>query len=361
MGPWPLFLYPNCSLSRAGIVLFIVKILVTGGAGFIGSHTVVELIAAGYTPIIVDNFQNSERSTLVGLERILGSKVTCHAIDCNDAEALDAVFRQEGNIKGVIHFAADKAVGESVAHPVKYYRNNIGSLLTLIDIMAAHDSHNLVFSSSCTVYGQPEHLPVTEESPVMPAQSPYGNTKQICEEIIRDVVTSGATLKSLALRYFNPIGAHPSAEIGELPLGVPSNLVPFITQTAAGMRAQLSVFGHDYNTVDGTAVRDYIHVVDLARAHVRALEVLAGKSAENFYDTVNLGTGRGATVLQVIHAFEAATGQKLNYSLTDRRPGDVEQVYASVEKSAKLLGWKTELTLEEALVDAWRWQQRLGQ
>jgi UDP-glucose 4-epimerase len=204
-------------------------------------------------------------------------------------------------------------------------------------------------------------LPVTEECPVLPAQSPYGNTKQICEEIIRDVVASGATLKALSLRYFNPIGAHPSAEIGELPLGIPSNLVPFITQTAAGLRPQLSVFGHDYNTPDGTAVRDYIHVVDLARAHVRALEVLAAKSAETHYDTLNLGTGRGATVLEVIHAFEEATHVKLNYSLTARRPGDVEQVYASVDKAARVLGWRTELTLEQALVDAWRWQVRLGE
>jgi UDP-glucose 4-epimerase len=281
--------------------------------------------------------------------------------DCNDVADLEAIFKKEGDIEGVIHFAADKAVGESVAHPTKYYRNNIGSLLTILEVMARHDVHNLVFSSSCTVYGQPEKLPVTEDSPVMPAQSPYGNTKQICEEIIADVVRSGATLKALSLRYFNPIGAHPTAEIGELPLGIPGNLVPFITQTAAGLRAQLSVFGNDYNTPDGTAIRDYIHVVDLARAHVRALEVLAHKSAENFYDFVNLGTGRGASVLEVIHAFEAGTGIKLNYRLVDRRPGDVEQVYASVEKSSKLLGWKTELTLEEALQDAWRWQMKLGE
>lgn len=336
------------------------KILVTGGAGFIGSHTVVELVAAGYTPIIVDNFQNSERSVLKGLENILSQKVTCYDVDCNDAAEMAGIFSKEGSIKGVIHFAADKAVGESVAHPIKYYRNNVGSLLTLLEVMAKADVHNLVFSSSCTVYGQPDTLPVTENSPVQPAASPYGNTKQICEEIIRDVVASGSTLKALSLRYFNPIGAHASAEIGELPLGVPSNLVPFITQTAAGLRPQLSVFGHDYDTSDGTAIRDYIHVVDLARAHVRALEVLDGKSAEHFYDFVNLGTGHGATVLEVIHAFEKTTGVKVNYRLTDRRPGDVEQIYASVDKSAKMLGWKTELSLEQALQDAWRWQVRLG-
>lgn len=336
------------------------KILVTGGAGFIGSHTVVELVAAGYTPIIVDNFQNSERSVLKGLENILSQKVTCYDVDCNDATEMAGIFAREGSIKGVIHFAADKAVGESVAHPIKYYRNNVGSLLTLLEVMAKADVHNLVFSSSCTIYGQPDALPVTESSPIQPAASPYGNTKQICEEIIRDVVASGSTLKALSLRYFNPIGAHASAEIGELPLGVPSNLVPFITQTAAGLRPQLSVFGHDYDTPDGTAIRDYIHVVDLARAHVRALEVLDGKSAEHFYDFVNLGTGHGASVLEVIHAFEKTTGVKVNYRLTDRRPGDVEQIYASVDKSARMLGWKTELSLEQALQDAWRWQVRLG-
>ena len=336
------------------------KILVTGGAGFIGSHTVVELAAAGYEPIIVDNFQNSERSVLKGLERILSRKVTCHQADCTDMVELSQIFAKEGQIAGVIHFAADKAVGESVAHPLKYYKNNVGSLLTLIEAMAAHGVHSLVFSSSCTVYGEPEHLPVTELSPVQPATSPYGNTKQICEEVIRDYVGSGATLKALSLRYFNPIGAHPSAEIGELPLGVPNNLVPFITQAAAGIRPQLSIFGHDYPTVDGTCIRDYIHVVDLAKAHVRALAVLDAKTADHFYDFVNLGTGQGASVLQVVTTFEKATGVKVNYRLVDRRPGDVVQIYASVEKSGKMLSWKTELSLEQALKDAWRWQQKLG-
>ena len=335
------------------------KILVTGGAGFIGSHTVVELAAAGYTPVIVDNFQNSERSVLQGLERIMGRPVICYEADCADTSELEHILQREGNIAGVIHFAADKAVGESVQHPLKYYRNNIGSTVAVLEAMQAHDVHNFVFSSSCTVYGEPEQLPVTEQSPVQPAASPYGNTKQVCEEIIRDVVGSGARLKALSLRYFNPIGAHPSAEIGELPLGVPANLVPFITQTAAGIRQQLSVFGHDYPTADGTCIRDYIHVVDLAQAHVRALEVLAGQPAEHSYDFVNIGTGAGATVLQVITTFEQATGVKVNYRLTDRRPGDVVQIFASVEKSKRLLGWQTELSLEQALLDAWRWQQRL--
>ena len=336
------------------------KILVTGGAGFIGSHTVVELVAAGYEPIIVDNFQNSERSVLKGLERILGRTVTCHQADCTDPGELDHIFAKEGRIGGAIHFAADKAVGESVAQPLKYYKNNVGSLLALIEAMGTHGVQSLVFSSSCTVYGEPEQLPVTEQSPVQPAASPYGNTKQICEEVIRDCVAGGAALKALSLRYFNPIGAHPSAEIGELPLGVPNNLVPFITQAAAGIRPQLSIFGHDYPTVDGTCIRDYIHVVDLAKAHVRALAVLDAKAAGPFYDFVNLGTGTGASVLQVVNAFEKTTGVKVNYRLVDRRPGDVVQIYASVDKSAQILGWETELSLEQALQDAWRWQQELG-
>ena len=334
--------------------------MVTGGAGFIGSHTVVELDHAGYKPIIVDNFQNSEKSVIRGLEHILEKKVTYYEVDCNDPDALRHVFAREQNIAGAIHFAADKAVGDSVAHPVKYYRNNIGSLITLLELMAEFGVHDLVFSSSCTVYGQPDTLPVTEQSPIQPAQSPYGNTKQICEEVIRDTVASGATLRALSLRYFNPIGAHPSSEIGELPLGVPSNLVPFIVQTAAGIREQMSIFGHDYRTADGTCVRDYIHVVDLAKAHVSALKVLADKDEDGFYDFVNLGTGKGATVLEVVRAFERVTGQKVNYQLTDRRPGDVEQIYASVDKAADMLEWKTERSLDEALRDAWNWQLKLS-
>ena len=334
--------------------------MVTGGAGFIGSHTVVELDNAGFKPIIVDNFQNSEKSVIRGLEHILEKKVTFYEIDCNDGEAMANALKREGDVAGVIHFAANKAVGESVAHPLKYYRNNIGNLVTLLEVMAEFGVHDLVFSSSCTVYGQPDTLPVTEQSPVQPAMSPYGNTKQIGEEIIRDTVASGATLRALSLRYFNPIGAHPSAEIGELPLGVPTNLVPFIVQTAAGMREQLNIYGHDYNTADGTCVRDYIHVVDLAKAHVKALQVLADKDSDGYYDFVNLGTGHGATVLEVVRAFERVTGKKVKYSLADRRPGDVEQIYASVDKSAELLEWKTERSLDEALRDAWNWQLKLN-
>ena len=336
------------------------KILVTGGAGFIGSHTVVELRLAGFTPIIIDNFQNSEKSVLKGLESILEYKVPYYEGDCNNQEDLDNILQKEGEIAGVIHFAADKAVGESVRFPLKYYRNNVGSLVTLLETMDRFDIHDLVFSSSCTVYGQPAILPVSENSPVLPAQSPYGNTKQICEEIIRDTVASGETLRALSLRYFNPIGAHPSAEIGELPIGVPGNLVPFIAQTAAGIRPQLNIFGHDYSTSDGTCMRDYIHVVDLAKAHVRAIEVLQDQNEDGYYDFVNLGTGHGATVLEVVKAFEKATGVAVNYRLADRRPGDVEKIYASVDKAWELLNWKTELTLEDGLTDTWRWQQRLS-
>ena len=337
------------------------KILVTGGAGFIGSHTVVELKLAGFTPIIIDNFQNSEKSVLKGLESILEYKVPYYEGDCNNYEDLDHLLQKEGDIAGIIHFAADKAVGESVRFPLKYYRNNVGSLVTLLETMDKFDIHDLVFSSSCTVYGQPDVLPVSENSPVLPAQSPYGNTKQICEEIIRDTVASGETLRAMSLRYFNPIGAHPSAEIGELPIGVPGNLVPFIAQTAAGIREHLNIFGHDYATPDGTCMRDYIHVVDLAKAHVRAIEVLQDQSEDGYYDFVNLGTGRGATVLEVVKAFEKATGVALNYRLADRRPGDVEKIFASVDKAWELLNWKTELSLEDGLVDTWRWQQRLSQ
>ncbi|GAB3825833.1 UDP-glucose 4-epimerase GalE [Pontibacter rugosus] len=290
------------------------KILVTGGAGYIGSHTVVELVEAGYAPVIIDNFSNSEESALNGIAAILGHDITCHRVDCTDAAALRKVFEAEENISGVIHFAAYKAVGESVEQPLKYYHNNVGSLVTLLQVMGEFNVTNLVFSSSCTVYGIPEQLPVTEQTPVQKANSPYGNTKKICEEILTDLANSGSSIKSIALRYFNPIGAHPSAKIGELPLGVPSNLVPFITQTAAGIRQQLTVFGNDYDTPDGTNIRDYVHVVDLAKAHVVAVErMLAGKVAD--IEFFNVGTGQGNTVLEAIHAFERATGEKLNYKI----------------------------------------------
>ena len=336
------------------------KIIVTGGAGFIGSHTVVELYEAGYEPIIVDNFHNSEKSVLEGLKRIIGKEVKAYAVDCADAAAVENLFATEGPIAGAIHFAAYKAVGESVEKPLAYFRNNLDSTLVLMDAMLRHGAAHLVFSSSCTVYGQPEKLPVTEASPILPAQSPYGATKQICEEMMRQTIEiSRKPLRAVALRYFNPVGAHPSAEIGELPRGVPSNLIPFITQSAAGLRPPITVFGNDYNTPDGTCIRDFIHVVDLAKAHVKALELLEKQAASSFYDLFNIGTGRGNTVLEAIKAFEQATGVPLKYQIGPRRAGDVEQVYADVTKSTDILGWKTELTLADALRDAWRWQQKL--
>jgi UDP-glucose 4-epimerase len=336
------------------------KILVTGGTGFIGSHTVVELAAAGFEPVIMDNFDNSQPSVLDGLHNILGFRPAFYEADGNDAEAFPRIFEQEKTIAGVIHFAAHKAVGESVQLPLKYYRNNIGSLLNLLGSAKEANIANLVFSSSCTVYGEPEGLPVDETFPILPAQSPYGNTKQICEEILRDAVASGLDFKVLSLRYFNPVGAHPSAEIGELPIGVPGNLVPFVVQTAAGWREQLSVFGDDYNTPDGTCIRDYIHVVDIAKAHVKALQYLHQNASSSLYDWINLGTGKGSSVLEVVNAFEKVSGRKLNYRIAPRRSGDVEKIYASTEKAENVLGWKTKLSLEDALADAWRWQQKLG-
>ncbi|MCC7507382.1 MAG: UDP-glucose 4-epimerase GalE [Saprospiraceae bacterium] len=331
------------------------NILVTGGAGFIGSHTVVALVEAGFTPVIVDDFSNSERLVLDGLEKILGRSVSCYEADCNDAAAMRDIFERE-KPAGVIHFAAFKAVGESMAEPLKYYRNNLGSLITLLEIMQETGAPNLIFSSSATVYGQPEHLPVKEDSPAQPAMSVYGNTKRIGEEILRDVAAAGKPFKIISLRYFNPIGAHPSGLIGELPRGVPNNLVPFITQTAAGLRPQLSVFGDDYDTPDGTAIRDYIHVMDLAEAHVTAFQHLAARPETALYEAINVGTGEGASVMQVIRSFEAASGQKLNFHISPRRPGDVESVYADVSKAARELGWTARRSLHEALTDAWRWQ-----
>ncbi|SFG63805.1 UDP-glucose 4-epimerase GalE [Pontibacter chinhatensis] len=335
------------------------KILVTGGAGYIGSHTVVELVEAGYEPVIIDNFSNSEESALAGIAAILGRDIPCHRIDCTDAEALRQVFKQEQNIQGVIHFAAYKAVGESVAEPLKYYHNNVGSLVALLQVMEEYKVDNLVFSSSCTVYGIPEQLPVTEETPVQKANSPYGNTKKVCEEILTDLANSGnSSIKATALRYFNPIGAHPSARIGELPLGVPNNLVPFITQTAAGIREELTVFGDDYDTPDGTCIRDFIHVVDLAKAHVVAVERLLQGKAQSI-EFFNVGTGTGYSVIEAISAFERASGQKLNYKVGPRRAGDVPKIYADVTKSTKELGFKTTSTLEEAMKSAWDWQLTL--
>lgn len=334
------------------------KILVTGGAGFIGSHTVVSLVEAGFEPVIVDDFSNSEPGVLDGLKAILNREVHSYHIDCNDRAAMTDVLSRE-QVAGVIHFAAYKAVGESVEKPLKYYRNNLDSLILLLELMPEYGVKNLVFSSSCTVYGQPEKLPVTEQTPRLPAMSPYGNTKAISEDIIRDTVTARVPVRAISLRYFNPIGAHPSALIGELPRGVPANLVPYLLQVAAGQRASLTVHGNDYNTPDGTAIRDYIHVMDLADAHVSAVRLLVEKEDESFYDVFNIGTGHGASVLELINTFGEVTGIQLPYTLGPRRSGDVEQIYADVTKSEQGLGFTTKRTLADALRDAWRWQQKI--
>jgi UDP-glucose 4-epimerase len=337
------------------------KILVTGGAGYIGSHTVVELAQAGYEPVIIDNFSNSEESALAGIRGILGRDVPCHRIDCGDAEALRQVFRTEGDIAGVIHFAAFKAVGESVQKPLAYFHNNVGSLITLLQVMKDEGVENLVFSSSCTVYGVPDQLPVTEATPTKPANSPYGRTKQMCEDIVHDAAAAPDNkVHTILLRYFNPIGAHESAKIGELPLGVPNNLVPFITQTAAGLREKLTIFGNDYDTLDGTNVRDYIHVVDLAQAHIVAVQRLLDRKASEVVETFNVGTGHGNSVLEVVQTFEQASGQKLNYAIGPRRPGDVPAIYADATKSMDVLGFKTSTSLYDSLASAWKWQQTLG-
>ena len=336
------------------------KILVTGGAGYIGSHAVVELYEAGFQPVIVDDYSNSQEAAVAGIEAILQAKVPVHRIDCNDAEALRAVFAEEGNIRGVIHFAASKAVGESMQKPLKYYQNNVGSLLTLLQVMREFGVEALVFSSSCTVYGVPDALPVTEQTPTKKANSPYGATKQMCEDILRDVAAApGNTLRIVLLRYFNPSGAHASANIGELPLGVPQNLIPYVTQTAAGIREQLTINGDTYDTPDGTNIRDYVHVVDLAKAHVVAVQRLLDQKGETV-ETFNVGTGRGNSVLEVVQAFERATGQKLNYTIGAARPGDVPAIYADVTKSVEVLGFQTTATLEEALASAWKWQLSLA-
>lgn len=331
--------------------------MVTGGAGFIGSHTVVELANAGFNPIIVDTFSNSEKNVLKGLKGIIGNAVPCFEGNYQDKKLLQRIFNKE-KFDGVIHFAAHKLVGESVEKPLKYYENNVAGLIDLLEFMENKKINNLVFSSSCTVYGEPDKLPLTEESPLKPAESPYGATKQMGENIIRDATKSSASLRSLSLRYFNPIGAHPSAQIGELPRGVPTVLVPLITQSVAGIRKQLTVFGDDYPTPDGTNIRDYIHVVDLAKAHVQALNHLSKQKAK-FYDVFNIGTGKGTSVLELIKTFEKSTGQKVPYKIGPRRHGDIIANYASVDKAKKILGWSTEKTLKDSLSDAWRWQEKL--
>lgn len=334
------------------------NILVTGGAGFIGSHTVVELAAAGHKPVIIDNLVNSDRSVVERLEKIIGEPVIFYEQNFQDIPKLQQVVEKE-QITGIIHFAAYKAVGESVQEPLKYYENNVAGLITLLDYMETSPVKNFVFSSSCTVYGNPDELPVTEDSPIKPAVSPYGATKQMDETILQDATTVTKQYNALSLRYFNPIGAHPSALIGELPKGVPANLVPFVTQTAAGIRDKLIVHGNDYDTPDGSCIRDYIHVVDLAKAHVKALEYLVSQPTQ-FYDVINVGTGQGSSVLEVIKTFEQETGLKLPYEIGPRRAGDVVSTYASVTKAQKVLGWQAEKTLAAALADAWRWQQTLS-
>jgi len=334
------------------------KILVTGGAGFIGSHTVVELQNAGYEPVIVDSLFNASADVIDNIAKITGKRPAFEKVDCCDMAAMDAVFHKYKDIEAVIHFAAYKAVGESTEKPREYYRNNLVSLLNLLDLMPKYDVKGLVFSSSCTVYGQPRQVPVNENSPILPANCPYGNTKQICEEIIRDTIAAGVPVKSILLRYFNPIGAHPSSLIGELPIGVPLNLVPFITQTAMGIREQLSIYGDDYNTRDGSCIRDYIDVVDLAKAHVLAITRLLERNSDKV-EVFNLGTGNGVTVLELVKTFEEATGAKLNYKIAPRRQGDVEQVFSDCKKANEVLGWKAETPLEETLRNAWKWQRAL--
>lgn len=333
------------------------RILVTGGTGYIGSHTVVELQQAGHEVLIVDDLSNSHIGVLDGIEAITGVRPGFEQFNLQDLPRLHRCFEAHAPIDAVIHFAASKSVAESVAKPLAYYRNNLVSLMNLLEAMTAHGTGPIVFSSSCTVYGQPEQLPVTEEAPLLPAASPYGNTKRICEEILRDAAAAQPALRVIALRYFNPIGAHPSALIGELPSGVPDNLVPYITQTAIGIRPELRIFGDDYDTPDGSCIRDFIHVVDLARAHVAALRrLLAGQSApvEHF----NIGTGTGYSVLEAVRTFEKVSGRKLSYRIVGRRPGDIVQVWADTGLANRVLGWKAEKCLEEMLDSAWRWEQR---
>ena len=336
------------------------KILVTGGTGYIGSHTVVELINEGYEVVIVDNLSNSNIEVLNGIEKITGIRPAFENIDCVDYLALDRMFEKYRGIEAIIHFAASKAVGESVEKPLLYYRNNLVSLINLLQLMPIHKIKNFVFSSSCTVYGQPDILPVTEEAPIKLAASPYGNTKQIGEAIIRDTIHANPFYNSIILRYFNPIGAHQTAEIGELPNGVPNNLLPFVTQTAIGLRKQLQVFGNDYNTPDGSCIRDYIHVVDLAKAHVIAVRRLIKNESGKQVETFNLGTGRGLSVLEIITTFEKVNQIKVPYKIVGRRAGDVEKVWANPSFANNVLGWKAGETVEETLRSAWEWEKNLA-
>lgn len=331
-------------------------ILVTGGAGYIGAHTLVELINAGYRVTAIDTLERSEFRIIEGVERIISKKIDFHQIDCLDAVALNSVF-ERNTFSSVIHFAAYKSVNESVEKPLLYYKNNVGSLMTLLEVMKRNKIRDLIFSSSCTVYGQPDQIPVDESAPFKKAESPYGQTKQICEQILENVISEG--FRIVSLRYFNPIGAHPSAEIGELPIGSPNNLVPYVTQTAAGVREKLVVFGNDYDTPDGSCIRDFIHVSDVAIAHVKALEFLINRTEATLFDAFNLGTGVGVSVLELVNKFILATGMKLPYTIGPRRPGDVEKVFANPQKINQTFGWRTKYTLEESLLHAWNWEKKI--
>lgn len=335
------------------------RILVTGGTGYIGSHTVVELQKVGYSVVIIDNLSNSNREVLDGIERITGIRPDFVEGDCTDIEVLKKLFADYPDIKGIINFAASKAVGESMHKPILYYRNNLNTLLNLLDLMGPNGVKGIVFSSSCTVYGEPDENPVTEKAPIKKATSPYGNTKQISEEIITDVINAGAPFKSVILRYFNPVGAHPSAEIGELPNGVPQNLIPYLTQTAIGIRKELSVFGDDYNTPDGSCIRDYINVVDLAQAHVVAVKRMLDDKSEAKIEIFNLGTGNGVSVLELIKVFEEATGVKVPHKIVGRRAGDIEKVWADPAYANEVLGWKATSSLADTMRSAWAWQLKL--
>ncbi len=333
------------------------KILVTGGAGYIGAHTVVELIEAGYEVVNTDNFSKSDRTLLEGIEKVTGKAVSFLEGDCRDKAFISKVFQTEGPFSSVLHFAAYKSVVESEENPLMYYENNLTSLTTLVEVMLENKVTDLIFSSSCTVYGQPDSIPVDELAPFKRAASAYGATKQMCERILEDVVGMG--MRVVSLRYFNPIGAHPSALIGEIPIGRPDNLVPYITQTAAGMREKLTVFGNDYDTVDGSCVRDFIHVVDLGSAHLKAMEYLASRPEKKLYEVFNLGTGIGVSVLQLIERFIAVTGVNVPYVVGPRRPGDVEKVYADPTKANKVLGWNAKFTIDQSLLHAWQWEQKI--
>lgn len=333
------------------------KILLTGGAGYIGAHTVVELMEAGYDPVVIDDFSRSDKTLLEAIEKVTGKRPEFVEGDCCDKDFLMKLFKSKGPVSSVLHFAAFKSVGESVEKPLDYYRNNIGSLVSLLEVMQENNVTDLIFSSSCTVYGQPDHIPVNESAPFKRAESPYGATKQMCERILEDAFSTG--FRIVSLRYFNPIGAHPSGLLGELPIGTPNNLVPYVTQTAAGVRKELTVFGGDYNTPDGTCIRDFIHVVDVAVAHVKAMEFLSNKSEQNLYEAFNLGTGIGVSVLQLIQKFVKATGVNIPYKLGARRAGDIEKVYADPKKLNKAFGWKTKYSVEESLLHAWQWEKKI--